>query len=128
MSCPSCGSEDVVQKYQGKHLGNYCESCGRWLTWVAQGWKSFTWPVGAKHRGQTLAMIALNDRPYLIWAAENMEGTLQKRAIEALEATSGIKTDIVAPCEKDISTKIEEGFKKELPKLESEGKDSDLPW
>ena len=124
MSCPSCGSEDVVQKYQGKHLGNYCGSCNRWLTWVPQGWKTFIWPVGSKHKGQTLAMIALNDRPYLEWAAENMTGTLQKRAQEALESTKGNQPVSKLPKEKDVLDKIEERFKREQPKSE----DNDLPW
>ena len=127
MSCPSCGSEDIVQKFQGKHLGNYCGSCGRWLKWVSQDWKSFIWPVGAKHKSQTLTMIALNDRPYLVWAAENLTGTLQKRAIEALEATNGSKVDTRSPCDKDVSERIEDGFKQEASKPET-NQNNDLPW
>ena len=89
MTCSACGSEEAIQKDTGKHIGEYCTVCGKWLRWVPGNWRDFVWPVGAKYKGKTLAYILFNDRKYLEWAAENMTGnlTLKKRAMEALEST-----------------------------------------
>ena len=89
MPCPSCGSVEITQKRSDKHMGEYCGMCDRWLRWAPGDWKEFIWPVGQKHKGHTLNMIVYNDRRYLEWAAENMTGTLQKRAKQALDATQG---------------------------------------
>ena len=87
MPCSSCGSVETVQKSNGKHLGEYCAGCDKWIRWVPQDWKNFIWPVGNKHKGHTLISILVNDRPYLEWASQNMSGSLQKRAQEALNSS-----------------------------------------
>jgi len=84
----SCGSNRSVQRASGQHIGEYCAVCDKWLRWIPQDWSKFVWPVGAKHKGKTLAFIVQNDRPYVEWAAKEMKGTLQKRAQEALDVTT----------------------------------------
>lgn len=108
MLCVSCGSTGTVQRKQGKHIGEYCAGCDKWIRWVSGDWRSFIWPVGSKHKGQTLAMILLNDRPYLEWAAENMTGSLQKRAREALAATKGSQPTPKQSGDKDAVDQIEQ--------------------
>lgn len=87
----SCGNTEKIQRRQGQHLGEYCSQCGRWIRWVPQDWKKFVWPVGDKHKGQLLSDILVNDKPYLEWVSQNITGTLQKRAKEALES---VKTPV----------------------------------
>jgi hypothetical protein len=83
----SCGCTETIQKPQGKHIGEYCSGCDKWIRWVPQGWQSFVWPIGRTHKGETLKAILIKDRPYLEWAAGNLQGSLQKRAQEALNST-----------------------------------------
>lgn len=83
--CPDHAHAGVYRKKSGPHLGEYCKECDRWIRWVPQGLKGFVWPIGAKHRGDTLQKIADTDPDYLRWAAENLSSpSLKKKAQEAL--------------------------------------------
>jgi hypothetical protein len=123
MSCPSCGSVEVTQKHSGKHTGEYCGVCDRWLRWVPGDWKEFIWPVGQKHKGQTLNMIVYNDRRYLEWAAENMTGTLQKRAKQALDATQGSQ-----PAPKEDAVVDHKTWQDTRFNQTAQDVNTDLPW
>lgn len=35
--CKHCGSSIIERKSKGPHVGIYCKSCGRWLTWLKKG-------------------------------------------------------------------------------------------
>ena len=87
MGCAACGTDNVVTRRSGPHLCEYCGQCGRWLRGLPQhrSIEEFVWPVGAKHKGRTLGDIFLHDLPYLKWAANNMQGNLQRKAKEILE-------------------------------------------
>ena len=101
MTC-SCGSIETVQRPQGKHIGEYCSGCDTWIRWVPQSWQKFVWPIGKTHKGELLSVILAKDRPYIEWAAGNIQGSLQKRAQEALDSTKtsgplqgSLKLDVV---------------------------------
>jgi hypothetical protein len=113
MAC-SCGCTETIQRPQGKHLGEYCSGCDKWVRWVSQGWQSFIWPIGRTHKGENLRTILTKDRPYLEWAAGNLQGSLQKRAQEALnsEKSSGptqsvsVKEKPKKPVQEPVGSKI----------------------
>lgn len=125
MACSSCNGERTVKKPVGKHIGEYCASCNKWIRWVPQDWKNFIWPVGTKHKGHTLISILINDRKYLEWAAENMTGHLQKRAQEALASSEPPSTTQQDPEEMDTVDRIS---RHTLPREEPVRSDDDLPW
>lgn len=96
--CKSCGNAEFYKKTSGPHIGEYCIKCGTWKRWVPKNWQEFIWPIGKLHKNKKLADILKSDRSYLEWAAENLKGSLQRRAKEALGLT-----------------KIEQCFEKEEP-------------
>jgi hypothetical protein len=106
MTC-SCGCTETIQKPQGQHIGEYCSGCDKWIRWVPRSWQEFVWPIGKTHKSETLKDILIKDRPYLEWAAGNLQGSLQKRAQEALNST---KTP--GPIQGDL---LEEEPKKQVP-------------
>lgn len=84
-TCTSCGSTEFYTKKSGPHVGKYCANCDAWKCWIPGNWREFVWPIGKTHKNKKLGDIVKTDRRYLEWAAENLKGTLQRRAKEALE-------------------------------------------
>lgn len=125
MVCPSCNNLDSVKRPVGKHIGEYCSNCDKWLRWVPQDWRGFIWPVGTKHKGHTLISILINDRRYLEWAAENMSGPLQKRAQEALASSEPPSDTPKDPEEMDTFDRFSRHSK---PREEPVHTDEDVPW
>jgi hypothetical protein len=121
MGCPSCGCIEKVQKAQGKHIGEYCADCDKWLRWIPQDWKDFIWPIGAKHKGQKLSAILLNDQPYLEWAAQNVSGSVQRRAQQALDSLGSSKS---IPKDPDTMDMVDRISRHSQPRSE----DNDVPW
>jgi hypothetical protein len=83
--CNSCGGDEFYTKKNGPHRGKYCTGCGAWKCWIPGNWQDFIWPIGKTHKNKKLGDIIQVDRRYVEWAAENLKGSLQKRAKEALE-------------------------------------------
>ena len=126
MSCSSCSSTaDTVKRPVGKHIGEYCSECDRWLRWIPQDWKNFIWPIGKKHKGHTLISILVNDKPYLVWAARDMSGTLQKRAQEALDSTM---TSEDVPKDSEEQDAFDRLSRHSAPREEQPELRDDLPW
>lgn len=120
MSC-ACGCVEVVFRKKSPHTGKYCADCGKWLQWVKNPWQTFIWPVGKTHKGKLLSVILAEDPDYLEWAANNMSGTLQRRAKEAL-------ANVNEPIEK---IRIEEPVPEPAPEAQQTElslDDDDLPW
>ena len=82
--CPKCGRETYTAQ-KAAHLGLYCPACG-WLKWIAQPWQNFHMPIG-KYRRKTLLEIKKIDPEYLAWCAENLAGSIARRAKEAIDDT-----------------------------------------
>jgi len=127
MSISPCCSAETIQRQQGKHLGEFCGTCDRWIRWVPGDWRKFIWPVGSKHKGETLAKILFNDRKYLEWAAENMTSnkTLQKRAQEAIDSTKTCQQGPLQLVDEDVVDRITRHSESSstLPTT-----DGSLPW
>lgn len=97
-TCPRCQSNNITQTPRGPHIGEYCADCGSFIRWVPQGIESFVWPIGSKHKGKRILDILTVDKPYLIWAAENMSAlNLKKKAQEALQTIQGTQTTPSVP-------------------------------
>jgi hypothetical protein len=84
MSC-TCGSDNSYTRQVGPHLGEYCSNCDKWIRWISQPLDQYVWPLGSKHKGKLILAIAKNDRPYLEWAAFNLD-TAPKLKLKAQEA------------------------------------------
>lgn len=114
MPCPNCQSTSVTNKPCGPHIGEYCDTCGRWLRWVPQGnLESFKWPIGKTHKGTPILTIAKTKPDYLLWVIENVSSpNLVKKATEALTRV-GVKI----PPKKPLITP-------HIPQNE----DDQLPW
>jgi len=83
--CPDHMHAGTYRKKSGPHLGEYCSECNRCIQWVPQTLSEFIWPIGSKHKGDTLSKIAETDPDYLRWAAENLSSpSLKKKAQQAL--------------------------------------------
>lgn len=84
--CSKCSATEFYTKTSGPHIGKYCAVCDAWVCWVPKKWQDFVWPIGKAHRGKKLGDIVKTDRSYLEWARENLKGSLQKKANEALKS------------------------------------------
>lgn len=60
------------------------------VDFTQQKWASYIVPVG-KHKGETLAMVRMNDMDWFVWATENMKmeplRTMLKEGMKYLEET-----------------------------------------
>jgi hypothetical protein len=92
ISCKRCHEKEVdvreVTFANGtKHLKATCCACGGFIQYVQQeiegDQSDFLMPFG-KHKDKTLLMIAMDDPDYLIWASENLKGSIKQRVIKFL--------------------------------------------
>lgn len=81
--CPECGNNAFYTKKKGPHTGKYCSACNKWIQWMRGDWKTFIWPLGPTHKGQTLLSIAEKDPGYIDWCVQKLDGSIQERAKEA---------------------------------------------
>jgi uncharacterized protein (DUF3820 family) len=70
-----CCESLTVLREKGRHIGEYCTSCGKWLRWVPQQVtleraKSFVMPFGV-HKGKPLGEL---DDETLDWYWEHLDG------------------------------------------------------
>jgi Putative quorum-sensing-regulated virulence factor len=80
-ACPHCGADNPITQPRGQHLGLYCGSCGRWLTWLSQGRPINVMPFGS-YKGEPIKNLP---RDYVKWLLNHAHVSKSlRRTLEAV--------------------------------------------
>jgi len=79
-----CGCKKFLKSESGNHLGLYCGNCGKWQKWIQKEVHyepNFIIPFG-KHKGMKISLVPGD---YMLWAVDNLNGSMRRRFELALE-------------------------------------------
>jgi hypothetical protein len=116
MPCPNCASNNITLQKKGPHMGEYCTDCGKWLRWITSTTiEEFTWPIGSKHKGQTLSTILQKDLAYLVWAAKSIDSNSLKRKAQEILTKNNIPWQNKTPASNNPQEPLPHGNDDTLP-------------